>query len=163
MVVDNIQQASLYYALSPGIETALRYLASTDLRAAQPGRHELAGGCFALVQDYDTMPREEKKWEAHRKYIDVQFIARGVELMGYAPVGDPSTSSGCSGLASALRSVEEYDDPKDVEFFEGDGSFVVAREAVFIILFPHDAHMPGVAEISPGPVRKVVVKVPIER
>lgn len=150
MVVDNIQQASLYYALSPGIETALRYLASTDLQAAQPGRHELAGGCFALVQDYDTMPREEKKWEAHRKYIDVQFIARGIELMGYAD-------------CSMLRMVEEYDDAKDVEFLEGDGSFVVAREAVFIILFPRDAHMPGVAEISPGPVRKVVVKVPIER
>lgn len=163
MIVDNIQNASLYYVLSPGFETALRYLASTDLLAAEPVRHELGGGCFALVQDYETARREEKRWEAHRTYIDVQFIARGTELMGYAPLFDPSTSPECSALSSALQSVVEYDDDKDIERFEGDGSFITAREGTFVVLFPQDAHMPGVAAGSPESVRKVVVKVPVER
>lgn len=150
MIVDSIQHASLYYALSPGIGTALRYLASQDLIEAEPGRYELECGCFAIVQDYTTLPREEKRWEAHRKYIDVQFIASGRELMGYAP---------CSELCS----VEAYDENKDIEWFEGDGSFVIASEGTFVILYPHDAHMPGAADGKPEPVRKVVVKVPIER
>lgn len=150
MVVDSIKHASLYISLSPGVEIALRYLSSTELTKLEVGRYELDCGCYAIVQDYETVPREEKRWEAHRKYIDVQFIAGGSELMGYAP-------------CSALKSVEPYDDAKDIEWFEGDGSFVPAEARTFVILYPHDAHMPGVADGSPGPVRKVVVKVPVER
>lgn len=150
MVADIIEHASLYYDLSPGIKTALKYLACTDLLAAEPGRHELDDGCFALVQDYTTAPREQKRWEAHRKYIDVQYIANGVEAVGYA-------------ACTELRAVEAYNEAGDIGWFEGEGSFINACAGAFVILFPHDAHMPGAALGSPGPVRKVVVKVPVER
>jgi len=148
MVVDGISHASLYYALGSGIEAALRYLEDADFSKTEPGRHDIGGGRFAIVQDYQTAPREEKRWEAHRKYIDVQYVASGAELMGYAGM-------------EAARVVEDYDESKDVMFLAGDGSFVMARTGTFVILFPHDAHMPGVAVDGPEAVRKVVVKIPV--
>lgn len=150
MVTDTIQHASLYHALSPGIRAALDYLACADLMNAEPGRHELADGCYVMVQDYTTAPRGEKRWEAHCKYIDVQFIARGTEIIGCAE-------------CSTLRVVEAYNEEKDVEWSEGDGSFITMRTGTFMILFPHEPHMPGLVSGTRGPVRKIVVKVPVER
>jgi biofilm protein TabA len=148
MIADDIRNASLYAGLAPGIATALKYLADTDFSRVEPGRYEIGGGCYCLVQDYTTAPREQKRYEAHRQYVDVQFIDSGVELIGHADVG-------------TLRVLEEYDESKDVAFLEGEGSFVIARAGTFVILFPHDAHIPGVALAQPEPVRKVVAKVPI--
>ncbi len=149
MIVDGIGNASLYYGIGSGVETALRYLQNTDFSSIAAGRHELDGGCYAMVQDYTTNPREQKRWEAHRAYIDVQFIASGKESIGYAGTCD-------------LDVVESYDAANDIEWFEGSGSFVTAAEGTFVLLFPHDAHMPGVHADGPGNVRKVVVKVPVE-
>ncbi len=150
MITDTIEHATLYYRLGPGVKVALEYLAQAELLEADPGRHELDAGCCAIVQDYRTAPRGEKRWEAHRKYIDVQYLASGVELIGYAD-------------RSSLSSTDAYDDANDIEWFEGEGSFIRAQAGTFAVLFPHDAHMPGVAPGTPGPVRKVVVKVPVER
>lgn len=150
MVADIIQHASLYHGLSSGIKTALQYITSNDLLAVKPGRHELSDGCYAMVQDYEPSVREGKRWEAHRKYIDVQFMAAGSEMIGCAD-------------CSSLRSVEDYSNDSDVEWFDGEGSFLRVEAGTFVVLFPHEAHMPGVSVGEPGQVRKVVVKVPVER
>lgn len=150
MITDIIEHASLYYHLSPGIRVALQYLSQTDLVSAEPGRYDFHAGCYAMVQDYESKPADNKRYEAHRRYIDVQFVVSGKEQIGYADY-------------SALRSVEPFSEEKDVEWFEGDGSFIRAAAGTFVVLFPHDAHKPGVALDGPGPVRKVVVKVPAER
>jgi len=147
MIADDIRNASLYACSSPGIAAALNYLAATDFSSVEPGRYEIGGGCYCIVQDYETAPREQKRYEAHRKYVDVQFIASGQELIGYANTW-------------TLRAVEDYDEAGDVAWFEGEGGFVMARAGTFVILFPDDAHMPGVAMAEPVAVRKVVAKVP---
>ena len=115
----------------------------------EPGRHELDGDkVFALVQQYQTKPLAEGKWEAHRKYIDVQYVAAGVEKIGWAPV-------------SRLKVTELYDETKDVAFYTGKGDFVTVPAGWFVILFPEDAHMPSIAVDAPSPVTKVVVKVKV--
>jgi YhcH/YjgK/YiaL family protein len=98
------------------------------------------------VSDYETAPAEEKGWEAHRRYIDVQYIASGTEKMGYAEI-------------SALRVVSEYDEDKDIIWLDGDGDFVTAHAGTFVVFFRQDAHKPGVTVENPCSVRKVVVKV----
>lgn len=148
MIIDHIRNASLYYVLGPRIEAALRYLESNDFNAMEPGRYEIGEGCYALVQQYTTGPRETKCWEAHRKYIDVQFVANGIEQMGYANL-------------QALSISADYDDNNDAAFFTGEGSFVGMSSGTFIVLLPEDAHMPGVAMAESSAVRKVVVKVPV--
>lgn len=146
MIVDHIDNAHLYYGLGPRFEKALRYLAETDLAGTAPERYDLDGDdLFALVQEYQSKPRAEGFWEAHRKYADVQFVVSGAEHMGYAPI--------------ASLQAGEYDGEKDFLKLGGDGAFIEMGAGTFIILHPQDAHMPGMAITSPEPVKKVVVKV----
>lgn len=149
MVVDDIRNASLYYALSPGIEKGLRFLESSDFSQIPAGRQELGDGVYAMVTDYVTIPREKKHFEAHRKYIDIHYVARGAEVIGYAKV-------------EALHVVEKYDPVKDAAFLEGPCSFVTEQPGTFMIVFPGDAHIPGCPAGSPNAVHKVVVKIPVE-
>ncbi|MEW6751963.1 MAG: YhcH/YjgK/YiaL family protein [Candidatus Latescibacterota bacterium] len=146
MIVDRLENAALYYGLSPRLERALRYLQVMDPATVAPGRREIAGEqIFALVQEYDSKRPEQGIWEAHRRYLDVQYVIAGAERMGYAPV-------------SSLRTVEENPE-KDFVKLEGEGSFVLLPAGSFAILMPQDAHMPGMAVDQPQRVKKVVVKV----
>ena len=145
MIIDTLNHASMYYALNPLVERALRFLQALDPKTAV-GRHEISGDqVFALVQEYDSKPMSEGFWEAHRRYIDVQYVVAGVEQMGYAPL-------------DSLRP-GEYDGSKDFVKLEGDGQFLRLPAGHFVIMAPQDAHMPGMALDAPAPVKKVVVKV----
>jgi YhcH/YjgK/YiaL family protein len=151
MVFDRITNARLYSNLGPRLKMALDALAAGDIPKKAAGRYDLDGdNVYAIVQDYTTRTRAEGKWEAHRKYIDVQFTAKGVELMGYANLND-------------LKITETYQEKDDYLLAEGEGSFITLGEGMFTILYPQDAHMPGQAVASgPAPVKKVVVKVKVD-
>jgi YhcH/YjgK/YiaL family protein len=106
-----------------------------------------------VVQRYRPKPPAEARWEAHRQYIDVQFLAGGVERIGYAPLGE------------ALSVVQAYDAQKDVVFFAAAGDFVTVPAGSFAIFWPTDVHAPCLAgEASPATVEvcKVVVKCRVE-
>jgi YhcH/YjgK/YiaL family protein len=149
MIIDGIKNAALYQGLNAGIRTALDYLAKTDFSAMAPGRYDIDGSnVYALVQQYETKPREKGLWEAHRRYIDVQFVAAGIEVMGYAPLGNCNVT-------------QEYSSEKDCAFFSGNGDYVTARAGTFVIFFPEDVHMPCLVSDGPVTVRKVVVKVAV--
>lgn len=148
MVLDRLENASTYHGLSPGIALALRYLRDADFNALAPGRYEIDGNrVVATVSEYDTKSRDASAWEAHRKHIDVQYLPAGVELMGRT--------------ALAAIAAGPYDDEKDVLFGEGEGDFFPLHGDRFVILFPQDAHMPGVAAGASQRVRKVVIKVAV--
>ena len=73
MVRDVLSNAPLYYALSPALARALRFLADVDPRELVPGRRrELGDGIHATLHELEGKPRDEGFWEAHREYIDVQ-------------------------------------------------------------------------------------------
>jgi len=149
MVIDHISRASTYHGLGRGIRDALQFLAQADLAATSPGRHELSGGSYAIVSEYDTKAAEGALYEAHRRFVDVQFIVSGSERIGYAPL-------------EALSAVGAYDDERDVVKLEGAGDLLLLPAGTFAILWPGDGHMPGIsAGDAPAHVRKVVVKVPV--
>lgn len=150
MIRDDLNNAALYAGLGAGIGSALEYLRATDLAALPLGKHEIRGqDLMAIVQDYETKLAADCFWEAHRKYLDVQFIVRGVERMGYAPL-------------DALRVIQAYDEAKDFMKLDdprGVGDFMDIRAGAFAIFGPRDAHMPGIAAGAPSSARKVVMKV----
>ena len=150
MIVDTLSNAAQYGVLGERIATALRFLQENDCARLPVGKTPIDGDqVFALVQDNTTKPREQGVWEAHRKHIDVQFVAAGIEEMGYANV-------------NTLTVRKPYDEQTDFALFDGAGSFVTVPAGSFTIFFPQDAHIPGSAvDGQPAPVRKVVVKVAI--
>ena len=148
LIFDRLNNASQYYHLGERLEQGLKYLLEKDFSKMEPGRYDIDGDkIYALVQEYDTRKRSDGKWEAHRRYIDIQYISEGIELMGY------------ENLENMEAVEEEYNSDKDVLFLKGDGSFVKMPIGMFTILWPQDVHMPGQAVSGPSMVRKVVIKV----
>ena len=149
MIIDKLQNAYLYYGIDEKIATALKYLENTDLYKFQNGKYEIEGDdIFVIAQDYHTKPLSEGKFEAHRNYIDIQYIIKGTEKMGYTNI-------------HKLKSATEYDEEKDIIFFEGEGDFVTVEEGFFTIFAPEDAHMPGIESKTSDYVKKAVVKIKI--
>lgn len=149
MIIDHIENAAAYGGLGERVRMALDYLAKTDVTELAPGRYEVDDDkVFALVQRYDTKPREKGVWEAHRRYIDLQYVASGIETMGYAPLGSLTVS-------------KPYAPEGDCELLEGAGAFFDAAAGTFALFYPQDAHMPGLACGASQPVVKVVVKIAV--
>lgn len=149
MIFDSIKNASLYANASGRLWAALEYLARTDFSNIQAGKHVIQGDeLFAMVQRYDSRPIEQGKWEAHRRYIDVQFLAAGSERMGIASLD-----------SMAIKT--PYDDQKDLVILSGQGELLTMQAGQFMVLYPHEAHMPCIAVDAPQAVTKVVVKVAV--
>ena len=149
MIVDRLGNRSVDAHVPPRVGQALEYLRTTDLAVVPLGRHEIDGDrLFALVQEYETRLPADCVWEAHRRYVDVQYVVRGAERMGHASIADvvPRVA---------------YDAEKDVALFEPGSRFVTVSAGMVAIFGPDDVHSPGHADGNPQPVRKVVVKVEI--
>lgn len=150
MIYDHIEQQCLYRSLHPGFALAFDYLAT--LSATQPtGRYELDGDrVFVLVQEYTTLPAEGRKYEAHRRYIDIQYLISGEEISYHSPL-------------AALKVTDPYHEEKDFELFTGaDEQPSVLTPGSFAIYFPHDAHKPCCDRSDRHPavaIRKAVVKI----
>jgi YhcH/YjgK/YiaL family protein len=135
--------------VNPGFAKAFEILRDKTLAKKEDGKYPLdCEKIYYTIQRYTTKPISEGKLEAHRKYIDIQFLLSGVELLGYAPL---------KGLTFA----EEYNHQKDIAFFEipKDITKIKLEPGLFCILFPSDAHLPACHLAEPSEVRKVVIKV----
>jgi YhcH/YjgK/YiaL family protein len=146
MIIDRLANPAPLFQLPARLARALEYLRATDLMSVAIGRHDLDGDrLFALVQEYTTRAADDCVWEAHRKYIDVQFVAAGVERMGFANLAQ-------------MRVRDAYDAARDVAFFEPGEAFVTIPAGTFAIFGPEDVHSPGHTAGAACLVRKVVVK-----
>lgn len=145
--IKNIQDCSDF---SKNIQIGLKYLADTDFSDVQNGKYEILGDeVFAIVQDYLSKPITEGQFEAHKKYIDIQYIVQGEEQIGVLGIENFSEST-------------NYDEKKDIVFLSLNTNhmpeFVTIKEKEFMILYPNDAHKPSVAIESPSYVKKIVIK-----
>lgn len=150
MILDSLPQWHRYAALHPRFPAAFAFLERVTAETAA-GRHDIDGDAvYALVQKYQTRPVIGMP-EAHRRYIDIQFIARGREVIHWTPL------AGCSEVALP------YDAEKDAGFFAAPSAMVPVRLTAgqFTIFFPDDAHAPCSAWDGPEDVLKVVVKVAV--
>ena len=149
MIIDKLSNSHLYSGLGEKINKSFAFLKQTDFSKMESGKHQIDGeNIFALVNEYNTKDKSEGKLEAHKKYIDVQFVAKGSELMGYAPLGNQKV-------------IDEYNEQNDITFFSGDKSFTQVGEGMFAIFFPTDVHMPGIKFDEKSYVKKVVIKVKV--
>jgi len=146
MIMDHLKNASLYYGINEKFAAAFNYLGNADLSDINQGKYEIDGSnMYALAHRYMTKPREDGFWEAHRRYIDIQYVLKGVELIGYANLDNLKAG--------------EYDEAKDFLPLQGDGDFIIMRAGTFVIFMPQDAHMPCLTVTTPQTVEKIVLKV----
>ena len=152
MIKNSLKYTKNYYKLSKKIKLALEYLEKNDLKVLDNGRYDILGDdVYVNVQDYTSKPETQGNWEAHKKYIDIQFMIKGTERIGVGEIDNYQTT-------------EAYDESKDLEFLavaNDNYQFINMNENDFIILYPQDVHMPQIAMNTPSYVKKAVVKISI--
>ena len=83
MILARLEQADRYLALHPDFAAAFGFLRSQPLNDLPLGRIEIAGAMYTTVCRSPTRQRSEARLEAHRRYIDIQYLISGVEEMGW--------------------------------------------------------------------------------
>ena len=113
------------------------------------GRYPVDGDdLYYIVQHYTTKPIDQGRFESHKKYIDIQALIAGQEILGYSPI-------------HGLEVVEPYDEAKDIMFYRVGTILAQTRlePGLFCLLYPHDAHLPSCQVTCPAAVHKVVFKI----
>ena len=148
MIYDRIENAIKYFAKESLLLRAIQF-AEQQAAALENGDHWLEEGVVkALLQAYETSPAEERFFERHRKFIDVQVMIKGMERHDVTQAPD-------------LVPNMEYDEKMDLIKFENPERFstVILEPGYFVVYFPQDAHRPGCTVGSRESVRKVCMKV----
>lgn len=149
MIFGNLETTDLSEIGHAGVRRALEYARTHDLMQLAPGRNEIDGDdLFVNVACYETRAFEDCRFEAHKKYIDVQLMVEGVERIDSQFVGE---------LAS-----EPFDEAADNAFLNGEAAASVTLSAgTFAAYFPNDGHKPGIAVGESASVRKCIFKVAV--
>jgi biofilm protein TabA len=159
MILDTLDNAGLYYSLSPRIARALKFLSEARTSRLEPPlpaadaalRHPIDGDDnFAVIQRYRARAPRKAFFEAHRRYIDVQYVVEGIEAIAVCNI-------------KGMRKVAAYDAERDFIKLAPRKQLpcsINVPAGHFAIFFPHDAHMPALAiKGMPSGVKKIVVKV----
>lgn len=151
MILDQFENHTLYHSYNPRIRSAFAFLEQHRDGNLPLGKHPIDGeNVYAIVMDSATRAESEAIWEVHRKYIDVQYIARGAERMGWAPI---------NALADKLSM--PYDPQQDAAFYKTSGTWFEVNQGMFTIFSPSDVHAPSVRLDGCDKVLKIVVKVAV--
>ena len=135
------------------LRRALDFLASTDFAGREPGRIDIDGErLFAILAEDRTQPADEGQWEVHRKYVDVQCLLDGKEVIGFARERE--------GLEIEADALEE----EDCLYYLNVGAVanLYLEPGHYAVFFPRDIHRPLCAADRPAPVRKIIVKIAVE-
>jgi biofilm protein TabA len=148
MIVDTLDHIRQYADLDPALGAGLEYLYKAAASGLADGKYPIDGERLrASVSSYRTKEPGAVPFEAHRRYVDIQYMLSGSETMYWMP------REGC-----AVR--EEYSADKDIELLaDGPASALIAKPGVFLVFFPQDAHKPGCFAARQEDVRKLVIKV----
>lgn len=136
-----------YRLEKPLWDKALAYLTTTRLNELAPGKYLIAGdSLFALVTENPLKTPETAKWESHRKYIDLQCVISGAELIQVSPLAHASVSL-------------PYDESKDLANYETSGVSHLAGPGRIFVFFSKDVHKPNLQAGLATTDKKIVIKI----
>lgn len=151
MIVTDLKQIAGQCPMTDGMIKAVDFLRLRGIHDLPDGTVEIdEDRVFAIVQRYETMKTDVPQFECHHKYIDVQYIVSGEEIIGWTP-------------AERITVLEAYDGDKDICFGAATGAWtqVYVQAGQMAVLYPEDGHAPRLAAGSPSRVMKIVVKVAV--
>ena len=128
-------------------DKVFKYLKETNLEELKPGKYEIDGDlAFVTIAEGPTKSIENAKWEAHKKYLDIQYVISGKEKIGLAK-------------ESNAKITLSYSEEKDFSNYEAEGTNYEANPSVFFLFFPSDAHRPGIKVEGVENDKKAVFKI----
>ncbi|MEG9482193.1 N-acetylneuraminate anomerase [Mannheimia sp. HC-2023] len=152
MLLADLSRDDYAKSLPPIFARLCGKLKSLDLANLELGWQDLEDGIRMNVMSFETTPAEGKKAEMHRKFVDIQLLIEGEEMIEY-------------GLSQPdLSKYDEYRDEDDYQLTDAidDKNEVVLKPNMFAIFLPYEPHKPGNSVNSNNVLKKLVVKVPVE-
>ena len=128
---------------------AYEFLLTHNMKDVEEKRYELGDRAYVNVESYETYRFEERRYESHIRYIDIQYIIVGKENIIVEPV-------------TKLSVDEEYDPERDIAFYKNNvhGSDNILEAGDMLMLEPDDGHMPCISVEKSLFVKKAVFKIP---
>ena len=144
----NIQEFSRQYQLNkPYWDSAFAFMKNHDLVTLPKGKYPIDGdNVYATITEDPSKDFEKTNWESHHKYIDLQYIITGEEVIGMYPVSKATVT-------------KEYDEKKDVANYTAEGQLLHSVPGTFFLFFPTDAHRPNITPGGNKVVKKLVIKI----
>lgn len=146
MIIDSLENLSLYNSIPKNVIDFIKGLSPEK----EVGCYKIDDRAYANIETYETKSIKDCKFEAHKKYVDIQMLLSGVEELDYTPV-------------NGLKISDTYNEAKDIIFFENPNRIsdsVILESGKFALIYPHEAHRPQVAFNGESiKVKKVVVKI----
>ena len=110
-----LEHVERYYVFGEGVRMALEYIRGNDLLSLAPGRYPIdENRVFALIQEPTTQSRDRAPFENHKRHADLQATLRGVEYVGYCPIGK-------------LTPEGDYNAETDVQLYSGERDLLMRK------------------------------------
>lgn len=151
MVLDKLSRLGNYEGICAGALKAADFLKTVDIKNFETGKVVLDGeDLFASLQQYE-ITEDNKKWEYHKKYIDIQCILEGEEVIYWSSTDE-------------ITDWTEFDEEKDCAISSKDGKDypILLKAGDFAIFDPSDAHKPKCLRAESVSVKKIVFKVKVK-
>ncbi|MGL5507136.1 MAG: YhcH/YjgK/YiaL family protein [Paraclostridium sp.] len=147
MIFGNINHGKTYSNIDSDLKRCFEYAKENRLVDFEKGTHIIDGDdIFVNIVEYDTCEKEERFWEAHKKYIDVHLMLNGCERIDL----------------NFIENLEQKTYEKENDFLplKGDNNgYVELRDGDFLICYPEDAHMTAIKVNEKEPIKKAIFKV----
>lgn len=146
MMLGALNDAEMYSCENKLLKKGFDFLKNCNFQNVEDGRYEIEGmDVFAIIMSYTTRNEEEVICEAHKSYIDIQYIISGEEYCMWLPLH----------RATSVGEIPE----KDIYYYEGETHKFPLSKGDFAVFFPNDVHGPNVKQKENIQVRKAVVKI----
>jgi biofilm protein TabA len=147
--VNNVVFAEQYHKNKAAWDKAFAFLRDSDLLTLKPGKYVIDGdNVYATITEAPSKTFDQSAWESHRRYIDLQYVIKGKEKIGVAPI-------------TTATIIKPYDDAKDAANYTAEGQYYIAIPGTFFLFFPGDAHRPSIKVDGYDMVKKLVIKIKV--
>lgn len=145
--VNAVEFAKQYHTNKAWWDKAIAFLNDKRLDTLKPGKYVIDGdNVYAMITEGPIKDMDKTGWESHRNYIDLHYVISGKEKIGVAD-------------ATTATVTNPYDATKDVANYNTEGKFYDAEPGEFFLLFPGDAHRPGIKTGGFDKDKKLVIKI----
>lgn len=149
MIIDKITNLDKYMDLKEIKDDILRFIEKSEKEQLPDGRYEIRGeDLFALVQSYQTRDLSEGRLESHVLYTDLQYIAKGEEVIYWHNIDELEVEEDKRPAADAI--FYHVRQPKNG---------CVLKNGMFGYYMPADGHMPCMRVDISVDVKKIVFKI----
>ena len=147
MIFGNINHEKTYSNIDMDLKNCLEYARENSLYNFDKGSYPIDGeNIFVNIVEYETCEKEERFWEAHKKYIDIHLMLEGSEIIDVAFIENLTQ--------------KEYQEKEDFLPLDGEASSSIKlQKGDFLVCYPEDAHMTAIKVKEKSSIKKAIFKV----